>query len=135
MGHGIFSPVYVDNLLDGVLAAAESEAAAGQVLTISDGVGIETREFFSHHCRWLGKPPPRGMPTTLAKLLFEAGGRFERALGRESEAGAVAADYLARTGTYSIAKARRMLGYQPRVDLTEGMHRTETWLRAERLLD
>jgi hypothetical protein len=41
--------------------------------------------------------------------------------------------YLAR-GTYSIAKARSMLGYQPSVDLDEGIRRCEEWLRAEGLL-
>jgi nucleoside-diphosphate-sugar epimerase len=42
--------------------------------------------------------------------------------------------YFARTGTYSIEKARRLLGYRPAVDLAEGMARTEQWLRAEGLL-
>jgi nucleoside-diphosphate-sugar epimerase len=43
--------------------------------------------------------------------------------------------YLARTGTYSIAKARRVLGYEPAIDLDEGMRRTEVWLRGEGLLE
>ena len=42
--------------------------------------------------------------------------------------------YLARPGTYSIAKARRMLGYDPAIELDEGMARTEAWLRAEGLV-
>ena len=42
--------------------------------------------------------------------------------------------YLTRTGTYSIDKARRELGYEPKVDLAEGMRRTEAWLREEGLL-
>jgi nucleoside-diphosphate-sugar epimerase len=28
-----------------------------------------------------------------------------------------------------MEKARRMLGYEPHVDLPEGMRRTEAWLR------
>ena len=42
--------------------------------------------------------------------------------------------YLARTGTYSIEKARRVLGYEPEVGLEEGMARTEAWLREHGLL-
>ena len=42
--------------------------------------------------------------------------------------------YLARKGTYSIEKARSMLGYEPAVDLDEGMRRSEEWLRGEGLL-
>jgi nucleoside-diphosphate-sugar epimerase len=42
--------------------------------------------------------------------------------------------YLARRGTYSIEKARRLLGYEPAVALDEGMRRTEAWLREQGLL-
>ncbi len=34
----------------------------------------------------------------------------------------------------SCEKARRMLGYAPRVDLAEGMRRTEAWLREQGLV-
>jgi nucleoside-diphosphate-sugar epimerase len=36
--------------------------------------------------------------------------------------------YFARTGTCSIEKARRVLGYEPKVDLDEGVVRTQKWL-------
>ena len=43
-------------------------------------------------------------------------------------------DYLLRRHTYSIAKARRVLGYEPTVGLDEGMARCEAWLREVGLL-
>ena len=36
---------------------------------------------------------------------------------------------IAKPGGYSIDKARRLLGYEPRVTFDEGMRRTEAWLR------
>jgi 2-alkyl-3-oxoalkanoate reductase len=39
--------------------------------------------------------------------------------------------YLNRTGTYSIAKARRLVGYEPRIELDEGMQRTESGCESE----
>ena len=39
--------------------------------------------------------------------------------------------YFTRTGTYSGEKARVMLGYEPAIDLAEGMRRTEVWLREQ----
>jgi nucleoside-diphosphate-sugar epimerase len=36
---------------------------------------------------------------------------------------------LARSGDISIAKARRLLGYEPKVTLEEGLRRSEDWLR------
>jgi nucleoside-diphosphate-sugar epimerase len=35
---------------------------------------------------------------------------------------------------YSNEKARRLLGWSPRISLDEGMRRTEAWLRASALL-
>ncbi|MEB3370023.1 NAD-dependent epimerase/dehydratase family protein [Saccharopolyspora mangrovi] len=48
MGKGIFSPVYIDDLLDGLLLAAAHPQAAGQVFTISGGTEVRCREFFGH---------------------------------------------------------------------------------------
>ena len=69
MGAGIHSPVYVDDLVGGVLLAARSEAASGQVLTISGGVGVTCEEFFAHYSRMLGRPPIRKVPTSAAIAL------------------------------------------------------------------
>jgi nucleoside-diphosphate-sugar epimerase len=66
--------------------------------------------------------------------LAEAAGRAERLLGRRTESNATSVRYLARTGTYSAAKAADLLGWVPAVDLADGMGRTEEWLRAEGLL-
>lgn len=133
-GRGIFSPVYVDDLVDGIVAAAGTPAAAGRVLTVSGGVGITTREFFGRYARMLGRRPPPGLPTPVVIGFARAESALARLRGRETEVNPVGADYLTRTGTYSIAAARETIGYEPRVDLDEGMRRTETWLRAEGLV-
>ena len=62
------------------------------------------------------------------------GGAADQAAGNPPGLNAETVDYFLRTGTYSIAKARRVLGYEPRVDLDEGMARTEAWLRGIGLL-
>jgi nucleoside-diphosphate-sugar epimerase len=54
MGRGIFSPVYVDDLVTGLTLAAERPQAAGQVFTLTGGVGVTCAEFFSHYYRMLG---------------------------------------------------------------------------------
>lgn len=131
---GIFSPVYVDNLVDGVSAAAERDEAIGHVFTISDGVGVPNEEFFGHYFRMLGKDGPRLLPRRAMTALAWAGDRAARAAKRDSEINANAVAYLSRTGTYSIEKARRVLGYSPRVSLEQGMQVTERWLREEQML-
>jgi nucleoside-diphosphate-sugar epimerase len=125
-GRGVHSPVYVGNLLDGIELAASREEARGQVFTITDGEGVTTRTFFGHYYRMLGMRGPPCLPTPVAVALAAA----NAAVDRRSEANPESMRYLARTGTYSIAKARERLGYAPRVGLEEGMARTEAWLRA-----
>lgn len=129
MGRGIFSPVFVDDLVSGLVLAADREEAAGQVFTLSGGVGVECREFFGHYYRMLGRRGPVVMPTAAALALASAAAGVNRVRGADDETNTTAVRYFCRTGTYSIDKARSMLGYDPAVDLGEGMRRTEVWLR------
>lgn len=133
-GRGRFSPVYVDNLVDGVIAAAESDAAAGQVFTIGDGPSLPAADFFGYYARMLGGVPLRTLPTPLAVGVAGTVGRLYGLLGKETEASAQTMRMLARNGGYSIDKARRVLGYEPLVGLDEGMRRCEQWLTGQGLL-
>ena len=134
MGQGVFSPVYVENLVDGVMLAIKASAASGQVFILSDGIGVSCREFFAHYYRMLGKRGPICLPTPVVVALAGAASLAARVRGEESEANAATVRYFARPGSYSIAKAKRVLGYQPAVDLVEGMRRTEGWLRETGLM-
>lgn len=128
MGNGIFSPVYVDDLVDGIILAAEHPDAAGQVFTISGGIGVPCKEFFGHYYRMLGKRGPVVVPTAAA---VAATGAFATAAGlarQKTEINPISVRYFTRTGTYSIDKARRVLGYKPKINLAEGMFRTQQWL-------
>ncbi|MEO7197098.1 MAG: NAD(P)-dependent oxidoreductase [Solirubrobacterales bacterium] len=134
MGRGIFSPLYVDNLLDAIELAADHPEAAGQVFNISDGRGVPCREFFGHYSRMLGKEPPRVLPTVAALGLVSVPQAAARIAGTDTESNRATMRYFARPATYSIEKARRVLGYEPKVGLDEGMRQTENWLRQHGLL-
>ncbi|WP_430784191.1 NAD-dependent epimerase/dehydratase family protein [Actinoplanes sp. G11-F43] len=133
-GAGIFSPVYIDDLAEGLVRAATSPAATGQIFTLTSGYGVACGEFFGHYYRMLGRRGPLVAPTPVAVGVARLLGRAITLTGGRTEVNATSMRYLARTGTYSIAKARRLLGYHPTVDLTEGMARTERWLQGEGLL-
>lgn len=135
-GRGIFSPVYVDNLLDGIVAATASPAAVGQIFNITDGAGVECREFFGYHQRWLSRTLP--LPALSTPLAIGVTGAADwmlnRVLRQHSEISLASLAMLSRRATYSIGKAQRMLGYTPAVTLSEGMQKTEAWLRDQRLI-
>jgi nucleoside-diphosphate-sugar epimerase len=134
-GRGIFSPIYVDDLVDGVVLAAGLQQGAGQVFTLAHGTGVTCAEFFGHHWRWLGrKGSIPSLPTSVAIGLAEAGGKLARLAGKSTEMGRGSIGLLSRRGTYSIEKARRLLGFNPKVDLAEGMRRSEAWARSSGLV-
>ena len=135
MGNGIFSPVYIDDLVDGLLLAASRPEAIGQVFTMTGGQAVTCKEFFGYYCRMLGKGGPIVVPTPVAI----AGSRIVSTISKisrtQTEVNPTSTLYLARRGTYSIAKARRLLGYGPRIQLAEGMALTRDWLSNQGFLD
>ncbi len=135
-GKGVFSPVYIDNLLDGIEAAALSSAGAGQIYNITDGTQPTCREFFAHHWHWLGrKGTPPLLPTRLASGVVALGAwLLNDVLKQNTEISTGSLAMLKRQAGYSIAKAQLQLGYQPKVDLSRGMAMTESWLRSEKMI-
>ncbi len=134
MGRGMMSPVYVDDLVEGVMLAAGEERAAGEVFILSGGHDVEARDFFGRYARMLGRERVPVAPTPVVLAIAAALDRAGRLRGSAPEVTPAAVRYLTRSGTYSIEKARGVLGYRPAVDLDQGMRRCEEWLRAEGLL-
>jgi len=129
-GRGIHSPVYIDNLVDGVVLAGMSPDAAGQVFTLSDGVGVPYREFFAPYAELIGRRLVL-VPTPVALGGAAVAQRLGRLQRGDNEVNPGSARYLLRRGTYSIEKARKVLGFEPRVGLQTGLDRTVGWLREQ----
>jgi nucleoside-diphosphate-sugar epimerase len=96
-----------------VLAAA-SQDAVGQVFTLSDGVGVPYREFFAPHAELIGRRLVT-LPGPVAIASASVIRHLVRLTPADNEINAASARYLLRKGTYSNAKARRVLGWEPRV--------------------
>jgi len=127
LGRGIHSPVFIDNLVDGVVLAAASPDAAGQVFTLSDGIGVPYREFFAPYAELIGRRLVL-LPTPVALGAAAVAQRVARLQPGDNEVNPGSARYLLRRGTYSIEKARKVLGWEPRVGLQVGLQRTVGWL-------
>jgi len=133
-GNGIFSPVYIDNFVDGIVLVVTTEAAIGQVITLTDGEGMRCADFFGHLAA-MCDGTIRTLPIRVAAPLADAVGSLLRRMGQRTDLSAGTMWLLNRPGTYSIGKAQRMLGYQPLVTIEEGMARVAEWVRAEGLVD
>ena len=134
-GKGLFRPIYLDDLVNGIVLSAEKEEAAGQIIILGGERAVPCEEFFGYYYRMLGKGTPRTMSTSAAVAVAEMGRLIFTLLGKKTELGRGAMEMLAKKTTVSNAKAHRLLGWQEEISLEEGMRRTEIWLREQGLLD
>lgn len=128
-GTGLCNYVYIDNLLDASLAATKREELSGEIYLISDGDAVPWKIFFGYYAAMAAKPKIRSVPKWLAHLIglgMEMGARFT---GKPPKFTREAVKFLTRRARFSIEKAKRDLGYQPRYSLEEGMHLTKLWLQ------
>jgi 2-alkyl-3-oxoalkanoate reductase len=127
-GEGLITPVYVDDLVDCVVRALTDERAAGQTFTCWDGNAVTAFDFFAHHAGWLGKrvrTAPRPVVMAAAALGELAGrGDVRRA----------SLTFVSRRATYPNARARELLGWEPRMTLEDGMARSREWAAAAGLV-
>lgn len=134
-GRATFTPVYVDDVVDGLARALAAPAASGRIITLGGAEGATTADYFGRLARMIGRPPPRTVPTAVAQALVVPAGRAITALGRPTELGRGAVDMLTRQFVFDNSTAHDLLGWAPRVDLEMGMAETEAWLSREGLLD
>lgn len=131
-GGGWAHPVYIDNLLDAVLAAAASPHAAGHAVNVVDDT-VTWREFFGHYGR-MCRRPLRSAPAVavwVAGLACEVASALIR---RPLPATRSLVPYTTRRTRISTARARDLLGWAPARSLATAMAETERWLRDARIL-
>jgi nucleoside-diphosphate-sugar epimerase len=122
-GHRVLNNTAVDNLCDAILLAIETPGVEGETFNIRDDRLVTREEFINTIAEYLGRPHPRHVPEWLGRLLvgpIEAVARWQC---RETPPFLTRAQikFMTLNLDFSIAKAKRMLGYQPRVDFREGM--------------
>ena len=115
-GQQILNCTYVKNLVHAMFLAAEAPGAVGEVFNITDGARVTKRQFIGRVAELAGLPPPRrAIPLWLARLLANVMERRAQRRGDTTPPLVNKARYkfLGLNLDYSIAKAQRVLGYEP----------------------
>jgi len=134
-GETLYHMTYIDDLIDGFLLASESPAALGEVFTIAGPRYASIRETVELIARILGKAPPRlRVPLWPVHAAAVACETLCRPLGINPPLYPRRVEFFAMDRAFTTEKARRMLGYSPRVELEEGLRNTAEWYREQRLL-
>ena len=129
-GKHIMAPVYIDNLVQMIKLVAKSDRTPGQVYNAADDGRTTWKEYVEWLCEDLGCKKPRlSIPNWIAwplALILERTAKLfnkkESPMINTYRIRAVMQD-----NHYSIQKAKRELGYRPKVSTREGIKRTIRW--------
>ncbi len=126
---GMFGPIYIDDLVDGIVLSAEKKAGIGQIFILSGGVEVTNQEFFCHLAHMLGKNKVPSLPNSLLKIYASINEFIVNLFGKTTEINPNTIKMLSRPcADYSHKKATDLLGYQPKISLSEGMVKSKQWL-------
>jgi nucleoside-diphosphate-sugar epimerase len=134
-GKTLYHLTYIDDLIDGIVLVGTRPEALGEVFTLAGERYTTLNELVALIADTLGKPRPRLRipypPVIIAAIASE---RICRVLRIDPALYPRRVEFFVKDRAFSIEKAKRLLGYRPRVDLAEGLARTARWYRENDLL-
>ncbi|MFH0880340.1 MAG: NAD-dependent epimerase/dehydratase family protein [Lentisphaerota bacterium] len=130
-GQALYHPVYIDNFVDAFELAAEKPAAKGQTYIIADDKYFTIEEIVREIARVMNVPLkvihlpfyPLYWLSAVVEWVFKP-------LPMDPPLFRRRADWFRQNRAFKIDKARRDLGYDPKVPLSEGLKRTYEWYKA-----
>jgi len=124
--------IYVRDVARGVVLASEADDAEGRCYVLVNDEPVTQRDFITAIAEELGAPlPTRRIPYELAVWVGAVAERLGH-LARSRQPPPVmryGMQLLGGENRFSIARARRELGFAPLVDLVEGVRRSVDWYR------
>lgn len=131
-GTNVISTVYVENAADALILAAAAEKGPGNVYFATDNDTVNLWDFLKRILDDLGLPPIRASipyPLAYAVGAVQEGAWTVLKMYGEPTITRYAAAELAKNHSYSIARARSDLGYEPKILREEGLQRFYEWVR------
>ena len=131
-GRTFYHPLYIDNLIDAFMLAMEEDKGNGQAYLIADEEYLEIEELVRKVGRSLGievkiKHYPI-IPLIIGGHLFE---KLCKPFKITPPIFPRRVDWYRQNRAFKIDKAKKELGYQPRVGIDEGLKRTAEWYKKE----
>jgi nucleoside-diphosphate-sugar epimerase len=133
IGKGLKSAglVYVSNVVDVILLAADKDISIGQAYHASDGSNVTWPQYVNLLADIIGAPHPRiSIPYRPAYFIGWLMEKIYGVLGTKSRPllTRMAVELVGTDQGFSIEKAQKDLDYAPSVDFDDGMRRVANWL-------
>ena len=133
-GDNLHHLVYVDDLIDGMQAAAREEQAIGEIVVLVGPEAITTREMVAHVAAAVGqKPPWLRLPLGPLMLLATALEFVLAPIGVQPPLHRRRMNFFTRSFKFGGDKARAVLNFQPKIGFGRGAELTAAWYRDEGL--
>jgi dihydroflavonol-4-reductase len=130
-----FHACFIDDVVEGFVAAATRPDIDGEVFIVGGDRFLPLDEYIDTAARAVGAAPPKiRLPYGALHAAAWACERLCVPLRVEPPLHVRRVRFFRNNRAFSIDKARRVLGYEPRVALEEGMRRTVEWYRTSGLL-
>ncbi|MGH8310396.1 MAG: NAD-dependent epimerase/dehydratase family protein [Steroidobacteraceae bacterium] len=129
-GRIFYHLTYIDDLVEGFRLCAEVPGAAGRIYILAGGEVTTLNELVALIAREAGVPQPRlhlpVWPFWTAGAICEA---ICAPFGIEPPIYRRRVDFFTKSRAFDISRARRELGYAPRVGLQDGIRKSLAWYR------
>ncbi len=126
--------VHVTDVAEGVWLAGRSDQAEGRVYLLVNDEPVTQREYLATMAAELGAAPPRlSIPYVAATTLAAIAESAARVAHRREPPPLMryGIQLLGGENVFRVDRARRELGFVPRVRLSEGVRRTVEWYRTQ----
>jgi len=134
-GENIHHPIYVEDLIDGLSLAAQSEKAKGEVILLPGKESLSTSEMVAIIAEQLGTTVSKlRLPLLPVLVMATVLERTLRPLGIQPPLHRRRIDFFRKGFTLLGAKASRVLGFVPKVNFRQGSFETAGWYRERDLL-
>jgi nucleoside-diphosphate-sugar epimerase len=124
-GQNLRHPVYISDAVKGLELAAYTNEGNGEVFIIAGNQPVQVSELVSVISIALDARSPKiHLPISLGLM---AGYMFEvvfKLIGKRPPFSRRSVDFFLKHNAYDISKAKRILDYQPQVDLETGIQKT-----------
>jgi nucleoside-diphosphate-sugar epimerase len=135
-GNVLYHLTFVEDLVQGIILAGETPAASRQIYTIGGSEYLPLTDLANMIAQILDKPISKIhiplWPVYTAAFLCEM---ICRPLGIEPPIYRRRLDFFTKDRAFDISKARKELGYNPKVPLKAGLTRTAQWYKEHNWLD
>ena len=134
-GETLYNMVYISDVCDGVIRAAERPDAVGQVFILGGAENVTLNTLVALIAELVGGRTLRlRVPLAPIEWAGRACERLCRPFGIEPPLHPRRVGFFTVNRAFDISKARRELGYAPAVPLREGLSRLADWYRSQGML-